>query len=177
MEWKGYAELVGIAAIVASLVFVGLQMQQTEDIARYERYSDAMDPVAIATMLSENRDVWLRGCAGEELSEQEWLTFVQLVDVINIRRNARWEINRLIDAESQSAPQVATFRHALDLYSNPGMLKAWQARVAVREQTGYYMDDVQLDSQNFTREVQKALERVKRDPPDTLSDGSLCGVR
>ena len=31
-RWKDIAELIGIAAIVASLVFVGLQMQQTEDV-------------------------------------------------------------------------------------------------------------------------------------------------
>jgi hypothetical protein len=45
-RWKGIAELIGIAAIVASLVFVGLQMKQTEDVA---------------TLISQNPDVWLRG--------------------------------------------------------------------------------------------------------------------
>ena len=32
-NWKDIAELIGIAAIVASLVFVGLQMKQSQDIA------------------------------------------------------------------------------------------------------------------------------------------------
>jgi hypothetical protein len=32
-NWKDVAELVGIAAIVASLVFVGLQVKQSQDIA------------------------------------------------------------------------------------------------------------------------------------------------
>ena len=43
-DWKGTAELVGIAAIVASLIFVGLQLRQTEVIARatlYQMRSDA----------------------------------------------------------------------------------------------------------------------------------------
>jgi len=35
-EWNEIAELVGIAAIVASLVFVGLQMRQEHIIARSE---------------------------------------------------------------------------------------------------------------------------------------------
>lgn len=42
--WKDIAELVGITAIVASLVFVGLQMRQTHDIALatlYQMRSDA----------------------------------------------------------------------------------------------------------------------------------------
>ena len=33
-DWKGTAELIGIAAIVASLVFVGLQMRQEQELAR-----------------------------------------------------------------------------------------------------------------------------------------------
>ena len=45
--WKDIAELIGIAAIVASLLFVGLQMQQQQEIAMasqyQERYSTIMD--------------------------------------------------------------------------------------------------------------------------------------
>ena len=41
-NWKDLAELVGIAAIVAPLIFVGLQMQQTRDIAVSERCDFAL---------------------------------------------------------------------------------------------------------------------------------------
>jgi hypothetical protein len=43
-DWKSIAELIGIAAIVASLIFVGLQMRQTHEIALatlYQMRSDA----------------------------------------------------------------------------------------------------------------------------------------
>lgn len=43
-NWKDTAELIGIAAIVASLLFVGLQMKQSQDIAiaaQYQSRSDA----------------------------------------------------------------------------------------------------------------------------------------
>jgi hypothetical protein len=39
-SWKDIAELVGIAAIVASLIFVGLQMKQSQDIAIAQQYQD-----------------------------------------------------------------------------------------------------------------------------------------
>jgi hypothetical protein len=46
-NWRHHAELIGIAAIVASLVFVGLQLKQSQDIAiaaQYQqRYAVAMD--------------------------------------------------------------------------------------------------------------------------------------
>ena len=43
-NWKHTAELIGIAAIVASLLFVGLQMKQSQEIAiaaQYQSRSDA----------------------------------------------------------------------------------------------------------------------------------------
>lgn len=57
-DWKGTAELVGIAAIVASLIFVGLQLRQTEVIARatlYQMRSDAGRELIGITL--ENREL------------------------------------------------------------------------------------------------------------------------
>ena len=45
-DWKDIAELVGIAAIVASLVFVGLQMQQDRVHARAELGADSFSNLA-----------------------------------------------------------------------------------------------------------------------------------
>ena len=42
-NWKHIAELVGIAAIVASLVFVGLQMRQSREIALSQSYQSRAD--------------------------------------------------------------------------------------------------------------------------------------
>ena len=39
-DWKTTAELIGIAAIVASLVFVGLQLKLSQDIAVAAQYHD-----------------------------------------------------------------------------------------------------------------------------------------
>lgn len=38
MNWKGIVELIGIAAIVASLIFVGLQLKQGHEIALADQY-------------------------------------------------------------------------------------------------------------------------------------------
>ena len=39
-NWKDIAELVGITAIVASLIFVGLQMKQSQEIALASQYHE-----------------------------------------------------------------------------------------------------------------------------------------
>ena len=35
-DWKSIAEFVGIVAIVASLIFVGLQLRQEQEVAQIE---------------------------------------------------------------------------------------------------------------------------------------------
>ena len=42
-DWKDIAELVGIAAIVGSLIFVGLQMKQSQEIAIADQYQARAD--------------------------------------------------------------------------------------------------------------------------------------
>ena len=42
-DWKSIAELVGIVAIVASLVFVGLQLKQSQEIAIADQYQNRAD--------------------------------------------------------------------------------------------------------------------------------------
>ena len=44
-NWKDNAELIGIAAIVASLIFVGLQMKQSHDIALAAQYQARAETV------------------------------------------------------------------------------------------------------------------------------------
>jgi hypothetical protein len=55
-NWKDTAELVGIAAIVASLIFVGLQMRQSHEIALvtlYQMRADAAREVMVASLQSD----------------------------------------------------------------------------------------------------------------------------
>ncbi len=55
-DWKNIAELVGIAAIVASLIFVGLQMKQSHEIAigdQYQNRADAALGFYVARMQSD----------------------------------------------------------------------------------------------------------------------------
>ena len=51
-EWNEIAELVGIAAIVASLIFVGLQMKQSQEIAVGTQYQERAN-AAIENYMSQ----------------------------------------------------------------------------------------------------------------------------
>lgn len=57
-DWKDVAEIVGIGAIVASLVFVGLQMRQSHEIALVTLYQMRADAAREVMAISlENEDI------------------------------------------------------------------------------------------------------------------------
>lgn len=74
-QWNEIAELVGTDAVVASLIFVGLQLQQTQQqLQQDQKIATAeMNSSYVANLIESNNaiadniDVWLRGNAGEEL--------------------------------------------------------------------------------------------------------------
>ena len=75
-DWRSVAELIGIAAVVASLIFVGLQLRQEQDIAQSQLFADWDDTrIEWSRLLSENNDVWIRGLAGSDLTTNELLVF------------------------------------------------------------------------------------------------------
>ena len=58
-------ELVGIAAIVASLVFVGMQVRQDQDIAVAQLLMEATARrIELSQLMSENREAWEKGLRG-----------------------------------------------------------------------------------------------------------------
>ena len=123
-DWKGTAELVGIAAIVASLVFVGLQMRQTQSIAMSDgNLANASNKIERNIAILENSDVWVRGNAGQKLDENDSVVFKYLVqtsldttffEIVRLRRLGEDEI-----ADSL----VADF--SVFLFENPGARKIW----------------------------------------------------
>lgn len=74
--WKDTAELIGIAAIVASLVFVGFQLRQDQHIAQAQVFSDYGEShTAWVELVTTNADVWVRGLNADELSNTEAAQF------------------------------------------------------------------------------------------------------
>jgi predicted permease len=67
LNWKDAIELFGIAAIVASLIFVGLQLQQEQQIAVTETFGDLSQSVVDLNLeIGNHMDIWQRGLNGEE---------------------------------------------------------------------------------------------------------------
>jgi len=124
---KDTAELVGIAAIIGSLIFVGLQMRQAQEIA-YSELDLSLVAIGVETaaQISENADVWVRGNAGEDLDPADHAIFSNLVTNLN----NRWFIEYR-HATQLGRPDIAeTIKHdwSAFLYQNPGARNVWLAR-------------------------------------------------
>ena len=70
-NWKTYAELVGLAAIVASLVFVGLELRQSRQIALVAQYQARTDSGRQFFYESLHIEYRIRDFA-EEMKAWEW---------------------------------------------------------------------------------------------------------
>jgi hypothetical protein len=67
-----WMQVVGIFAVVASLLFVGLQMKQTHEIALAEALAN-VSAIGIEErgLIAAHADTWQKACLGEQLTAQE----------------------------------------------------------------------------------------------------------
>jgi len=67
-----WLQIVGLAAVVGSLVFVGLQLKQADNIAFAEVLeSAAARGIEQRTLTAEHADTWQKACLGAELTSAE----------------------------------------------------------------------------------------------------------
>ena len=129
--WKDTAELVGIAAIVASLVFVGMEMRQAQRIAFAEQQGALIaDTVDLNESIGAHAELIIKVNSGTDLSEEQRIKAVSLLR--SYWNNAFFGYRRwyFLDHPALEAP-VRVF--ARFLCHNPGMRKLWNEEQAELE--------------------------------------------
>ena len=123
-SWRVIAEAIGVAAIVASLLFVGFQLRQDAQIARAEVFG-----TFIATTIEMNQenypyaDLIIKANRGEELSEAERYILDDMV--ANMAQNVIFLYFR-----GQQVGEIGSSTNELNfaahLFENPGLRAAWE---------------------------------------------------
>jgi hypothetical protein len=128
-HWKTTAEFVGIAAIVGSLIFVGLQMRQAELLARIEIGTAALGSAQeMRSSIVDHAPIWRKGNAGEMLDPDEMAAYEQLVwSRWQQAVWTDWSFDRLGSANYVGANLFAGF-----LFDNPGARRTWQSLITRR---------------------------------------------
>ena len=126
-DWTHIAEFVGFLAVVLSLIFVGLQMRQTNDVAFMELDTTLVAiMVDTADLVATNAEVWVKGNAGEELNTLESAIYYEIIAAIN----TRWLVENM-HASQLGRPDIAEILRrdwSAFLHQNPGARQVWFSR-------------------------------------------------
>ena len=132
MDFKKFneiAELVGIAAVVASLLFVGLQLRQSQLIALAEVDGSIIaGSIEMASLISDNSEVWSRGAMDEELRASEMAVFESIVVALAAQSYHMAYQYRLLGDDDTADSVVHEF--AAYLHARPGARRVWIEREA-----------------------------------------------
>ena len=123
-NWKELFEAVGLIAIVASLVFVGIEFRQSRAIAIGEgNLANAQIQIESNNAINEYSIIWTRGNSGEPLAEHDAVIFQNLVK--NVAIHAFMEYARLGQLEFDEATESVTAQFSVFLFQNPGAREVW----------------------------------------------------
>ena len=163
VNWRMVVEASSALAILAGLVFVGLQMRQDQAISTAELQQEMISSRLSLSELSVNTSELLqRANAGDELSESEKIELDALV-------LAHWSWaffgQRRWEAVDHSAINAPVRYFAVFLNENPGALTAWRSRQEknsrARESLG--MPGLTLDE--FDMQVDSYLSVLEESEP------------
>jgi len=121
-KWRETAELIGIGAIVASLIFVGLQMRQEHDIARAESLRDLTEKsIDYHVALAEYSDILVKGNTGAQLNEVEQHKLRTMMEAAENRVFLQGIATGLLG----SSNLTDELKFASFLYRNPAARASW----------------------------------------------------
>ena len=122
-------EILGATAIVGSLVFVGMQLQQAQQIAMADADSvRGMMAIEFAALIGDHSDVWARGIAEQELNDADKVVFENLVIAKNDATYSNFAQVRQIDGLDEAVEGVHQF--SAFLHQHPGARRLWIEREA-----------------------------------------------
>ena len=167
-----WMQVIGIFGLMASLVFVGFQIKQTDDIAIDDVFdSISMNTIEFSSLVTENADVWYRGCLDEELSDAERIKFGQVFATWNTVSFLGWKrltVAKLVDAD----PQFAINSYAANLYRYPGLLRHARS-MGEWDANGRQFSDPDVDI--FIQGVRDRFSVLAEIEPEPLADVTWCG--
>ena len=162
MGWKEYIEGLGVLALVASLLFVGYQLQQDRKIAGAQVTAESTAAAyEMFALMSDSRDIWLRGLKGEDLSEVDEIAFRAIAAAIYTRHFYYYQTQNLLKYGSSD---LVVQQYAFDLYQYPVLRQMFnQESDLIVARNRMFNRPV---SRGFRARVKERLEELDRASPE-----------
>ena len=167
-----WIQIIGMLAIVASLMFVGLQVKQSQSVGEGAQAIAWMEvAVSAREAIASHSDVWIKGCMGDEMSAAEDAAFAQLFRFYTEAKFFGWLSAKqgIVDTD----PNVAVHAYAASIHRYPGiarMVGSW------REWAKEGMPDDHENVLEFVNIINARLAELREIEPDPAFDPKWCGM-
>ena len=129
VSWKDIAELIGILAIVLSLLFVGLQLRQSQQLAVEELVSYSNERQnAIRGLIVDNAEIWRKACMGEPLDPTSRIIAAKIFEAWTDHVIAEVILRRDGVSRSDRSQQRTIEEFVAQLWIYPGLSELGRAR-------------------------------------------------
>ena len=163
-----WMQVAGIFAVVASLVFVGLQIQQDRAIATVESLSSRADTITeLANMIGSNKALWISGLNGDELSEEDTATFQAMTEAVESYFVALYIRLDVIGASQSGGPRSGEEpirNYAFALYLHKGLRRVWETQLDYWRARDFAFD-IPDGGADFRNRVDENLTQLDKDAP------------
>jgi len=162
-SWKDTAELVGIAAIIVSLIFVGIQLRLERDVSLVEARSGLTERVIYLTeIINNDEDLWKRGLDNEKLTPVEEMKFLSLYNAVRSHIFTQWvRWSNIGPIDPDYAPEALAYA----LYSYPGLRRIHMSNEAFRRERESAFNRT-TPVNDFDGQVLGYLEELDRAEPE-----------
>jgi hypothetical protein len=169
-----WLQVVGMVGIMASLIFVGVQVRQTQRVGEGQEAASFLElSLALRTLQLENIEVWRKVCSGEELEGDEQhrgaLLFKAYLEFSYIGGIAN-QVNMM-----QAEHNLFAYRFAANLHRYPGFAKIMEANNAWSQEGEATLANDER-ARRFSGEVVTRLAELKELEPNPDYDLMWCGV-
>ncbi len=165
---------IGLTGVMVSLVFVGLQFRQSEDIALSELSDSSVAwGIELSSLIADHADVWHKACLGEELSPPERIVAGNIY-----WRYAQGNLNSWVRIETTDIgvyeSSFLTDAFAANIHRYPGFRKMAES-LGVWYQLGAPLDN--LLTKKFSEDIFARVSELEVLEPNPNSDVMWCGIR
>jgi len=166
-----WLQIIGMVGIMGSLVFVGLQVRQTQSIGEGESAAYFLESTITGKQfMVDNMEVWTRGCSGEELSVIDEAKFAHLYRAYVRASYFAWLAVRKNIVELN--PQDIVYPFAANIHRYPGFarIRASWTEWAIGGHEGSLESGLV-----FGKAIQDRLAELQRIDPNPQYDIKWCG--
>jgi hypothetical protein len=146
-----------MAGIIASLIFVGMQLIQSQNIANADRFAEAISSkVAINDSIIENAPIFSKANNGEDLNESEILILTRVLDSLWGWSFFGEQASGLVGGYS-GGPTAGV---AMFLFENPGVRREWIQLQEKREKSWEVLFRPDTPLHQFNKNIREHLDRL-----------------